>query len=136
MFFCFRLLEGNCFNCSYGRTTGSPYDLKPFPSGVPRPMCFCGDPCKVEISEDEETYKQKYWMCSNFAWETTERQRRSNFIMRNFYCALSILCHKKSRTIYLFCNNCLCCKPLHHSVILSCGSTLRSRSRTSDFYKA
>ncbi|OQU78090.1 leucine-rich repeat-containing protein 59-like [Sorghum bicolor] len=43
-------------------------------------MCFCGDPCKVEISEDEETYRQRYWMCSNFAWEPTPKQRRSNFI--------------------------------------------------------
>ena len=48
----------NSFNCSYGRQRANPYDLKPLPEGVPRPMCFCGDPCKVDISEDEETYRQ------------------------------------------------------------------------------
>jgi hypothetical protein len=47
--------------------TGSPYELKPLLIGVPRHMCFCGDPYKVEISEDEETYMQRYWMCPNFA---------------------------------------------------------------------
>jgi hypothetical protein len=75
--------------------TESPYVLKPLPSGVPIPMCFCGDPCKVEISEDEATYKQRYWMCSNFAWEPTERQRRSTFIVRNCFCLLINLCHMK-----------------------------------------
>ncbi|XP_002458457.2 uncharacterized protein LOC8062152 [Sorghum bicolor] len=72
--------RGKSSKPSYGRTTGSPYIHKPLPSGVPVPMCFCGDPCKVEISEDEETYRQRYWMCSNFAWEPTPKQRRSNFI--------------------------------------------------------
>jgi len=72
--------RGKSSKPSYGRTTGSPYIHKPLPSGVPVPMCFCGDPCKVEISEDEETYRQRYWMCSNFVWEPTPKQRRSNFI--------------------------------------------------------
>jgi hypothetical protein len=76
--------------------TESPYVLKPLPSGVPIPMCFCGDLCKVDISEDEATYKQRYWMCFNFAWEPTERQRRSTFIVRNCYCLLINLCHMKS----------------------------------------
>ena len=47
----------NSFNYSYGRQRANPYNLKPLPEGVPRPMCFCGDPCKVDISEDEETYR-------------------------------------------------------------------------------
>jgi hypothetical protein len=51
--------------------TGNPYHPKPLPSGVPVPRCFCGSPCKVEISEDEKIYRQMYWMCSNFAWEPT-----------------------------------------------------------------
>jgi hypothetical protein len=68
--------------------TGSPYDPKPLPSGVPRPICFCSDPCKVDISEDEKTYRQMYWMCPNFTWEPTERQRHSKFIVRKLYCAL------------------------------------------------
>jgi hypothetical protein len=87
---CFRLLERKCLNCSYGRPRESPYAIKPLPVGVPRPMCLCGDLCKVDISEDEETYRQRYWMCPNFAWEPTEQQRRSDFIVRKFYSALLI----------------------------------------------
>jgi hypothetical protein len=91
----FVILEQNLLNCSYGRMTESPYVLKPLPSGVLIPMCFCGDPCKVDISEDEATYKQRYWMYSNFVWEPTERQRRSTFIVRNCFCLLINLCHMK-----------------------------------------
>jgi len=101
---------------------------KPLPSGVPRLMCFCGDPCKVDISEDEKTYKQRYWMCSNFAWEPTPQQR-IKFIVRKFYCALRSLCHMK----HDFFNNDFCCRPLHRCVILSSGLTLRSKSQTSGF---
>jgi hypothetical protein len=54
---CFVILERNLLNCSYGRMIESPYVPKPLPSGVPIPMCFCGDPYKVDISEDETTYK-------------------------------------------------------------------------------
>jgi hypothetical protein len=92
---CLVILEQNLLNCSYGRMTESPYVPKPLPSGVPIPMCFCGDPCKVDIFEDEATYKQRYWMCSNFAWESTERQRRGTFIVRNCFCLLINLCHMK-----------------------------------------
>jgi hypothetical protein len=82
-------------NCSYGRMTESPYVPKPLSSGVPIHMCFCGDPCKVDISEDEAIYKQRYRMCSNFTWEPTERQRRSTFIVRNCFCLLINLCLMK-----------------------------------------
>jgi hypothetical protein len=58
-------------------------------------MCFCGDPCTIDISEDEATYKQRYWMCSNFTWEPTERQRRSTFIVRNFFYLFINLCLMK-----------------------------------------
>jgi hypothetical protein len=92
---CFVILEQNLLNCSYGRMTESPYVPNLLPSGVPIPMCFCGDPCKVDISEDEATYKQRYWMYSNFAWEPTECQRRSIFIVRNCFCLLINLCHMK-----------------------------------------
>ena len=51
-------------------------DPLPLPSGVPVPMCFCGDPCKVAKSDEEDMYRQRYWMCSNFAFEPTLRQRR------------------------------------------------------------
>jgi hypothetical protein len=60
VYICVVILERNLLYCSYGRMVVSPYVLKPLPSGVPVPMCFCGDPCKVEISEDEATYKQRY----------------------------------------------------------------------------
>jgi hypothetical protein len=92
---CFVILEQNLLNCSYGRMTESPYVLKPLPSGMPIPICFCDDPCKVDISEDEATYKQRYWMCSNFALEPTEHQRRSTFIVRNCFCLLINLYHMK-----------------------------------------
>jgi hypothetical protein len=92
---CFVILEQNLLNYSYGRMTESPYVLKPLPRGMPIPMCFCDDPCKVDISEDKATYKQRYLMCSNFAWEPTERQRRSTFIMRNCFCLLINLCLMK-----------------------------------------
>jgi hypothetical protein len=82
--------------------TGNPYDPKPLPSGVPIPMCFCGDPCKVDISEDEETYRQRYWMCSNFAWEPTERQRRSTFIVRNCYCVIIVFLSLEVLHMYFF----------------------------------
>jgi hypothetical protein len=38
------------------------------------PMCFCGDPCKVAKSNEEESYKQRYWMCKNYAFDSTPRQ--------------------------------------------------------------
>jgi len=40
MLFGFGYLNEKYFNCSYVQTTGSPYVLKPLPSGVLRPMCF------------------------------------------------------------------------------------------------
>jgi hypothetical protein len=61
------ILEQNLLNYSYERMTESLYVPKPLPSGVPIPMCFYADPCKVDIFEDEATYKQRYWMYSNFA---------------------------------------------------------------------
>jgi hypothetical protein len=62
--------------------TGTAFDPLPLPSGVPVPMCFCGDPCKVDKSEDHYTYRQRYWMCANFAFEPTIVQRRMNLMVR------------------------------------------------------
>ncbi|XP_066352607.1 uncharacterized protein [Miscanthus floridulus] len=78
--------RGKARKQSYGWMTESPYVPKPLPSGVPIHMCFCGDPCKIDISEDVATYKQRYWMCSNFAWEPTQRQCRSTFITPPLLC--------------------------------------------------
>jgi hypothetical protein len=70
-------------NCSYGQMTRNAFDPLPLPSGVPVPMCWCGDPCKVAKSDEEDTYRQRYWMCANFAFEPTLRQRRINKMVRN-----------------------------------------------------
>ena len=61
------------------------FELLPLPSGVPQPMCFCSDPCKVEFNEDEqdeETYLRRYWMCANFAYEPTDKMRLSGWLVR------------------------------------------------------
>ncbi|XP_066358231.1 uncharacterized protein [Miscanthus floridulus] len=63
---------------SYGRMTGNAFDPLPLPSGVLVPMCFCDDPCKVAKSNEKDTYRQRYWMCSNFVFEPALRQRRIN----------------------------------------------------------
>ena len=43
--------------------TGDAYVRLPLPSGVPVPMCFCGDPCKVDVSVEEDTYRQILDVC-------------------------------------------------------------------------
>ncbi|KAK8459847.1 hypothetical protein SEVIR_2G222901v4 [Setaria viridis] len=76
---CFRFLQRNKLNCSCGaKLTGNAFDPLPLPSGVPVLMCFCGDPCKVAKFDEHDTYRQRYWMCSNFEFEPTLRQRRIN----------------------------------------------------------
>ncbi|CAN6201590.1 unnamed protein product [Urochloa humidicola] len=55
---------------------GNAYARLPESAGVPMPMCFCGDRCKVAQSEEEETYRQRYWMCANYAFEPTPVQIR------------------------------------------------------------
>ena len=64
---CFWFLEQKWLNCS----------------GVPVPMCFCGDPCKVAKSDEDDTYRQRYWTCSNFVFKSTLRQRRINKMVMN-----------------------------------------------------
>ncbi|CAN6350029.1 unnamed protein product [Urochloa humidicola] len=68
------------------RRMGNAYAKLPLPSGVPVPMCFCGDPCKVDISEEEETYKQRYWMCANYAFEPTPQQIRIGLLTPPLLC--------------------------------------------------
>ena len=80
---CFRFLERKLLNCSYGRMTENAFDPLPLLSGVSVPMCFYGDLCKVAKSDEENTYRQRYWMCANFAFEPTLRQRRINKMVRN-----------------------------------------------------
>jgi len=48
---------------------GNAYAALPLSSGVSVPMCFCGYPCKVVESDEEDTYKQRYCMCANYAFD-------------------------------------------------------------------
>ena len=43
--------------------TGDAFVRLPLPGGVPVPMCFCGDPCKVDVSVEEDTYRQILDVC-------------------------------------------------------------------------
>ena len=63
---------------------GNAFARLPLPSGVPVPMCFYGDPCKVAKSEEEETYNQRYWMCENYAFDPTARQIRIGLLVRMY----------------------------------------------------
>lgn len=38
------------------------------PPGEIRPMCWCGDECCFQTSDDWDTYGQRYWMCRNYAY--------------------------------------------------------------------
>uniref|UniRef100_A0A0E0LZE4 Zinc finger GRF-type domain-containing protein n=1 Tax=Oryza punctata TaxID=4537 RepID=A0A0E0LZE4_ORYPU len=38
------------------------------PPGVKRPMCWCGDECCFRISDDWDSYGQRYWMCRNYSY--------------------------------------------------------------------
>uniref|UniRef100_A0A0E0LZF0 Uncharacterized protein n=1 Tax=Oryza punctata TaxID=4537 RepID=A0A0E0LZF0_ORYPU len=38
------------------------------PPGVKRPMCWCGDECCFQISDDWDSYGQRYWMCCNYSY--------------------------------------------------------------------
>ena len=60
------------------------YPLLPLPSGVPVPMCFCSNPCKVAKSEEEDTYKQRYWMCANYAFDPPLRAIRIALMVRMY----------------------------------------------------
>jgi hypothetical protein len=32
--------------------------------------CFCGDVCKMEVSDDNNTLWQRYWMCDNLTYDS------------------------------------------------------------------
>uniref|UniRef100_A0A0E0M6B7 Uncharacterized protein n=1 Tax=Oryza punctata TaxID=4537 RepID=A0A0E0M6B7_ORYPU len=38
------------------------------PPGVKRPMCWCGDECCFQISDDWDSYGQRNWMCRNYSY--------------------------------------------------------------------
>jgi hypothetical protein len=62
--------------------TGTVFDPLPLPTGVPVPICFYSDHCKVDKSEDHDTYRQRYWMCANYTFELTIVQRRRTLRVR------------------------------------------------------
>jgi hypothetical protein len=33
------------------------------------PECYCGDPCKMNVSEDYKTLWQQFWLCDNLAYD-------------------------------------------------------------------
>jgi hypothetical protein len=33
------------------------------------PECYCGDPCKMNVSGDYKTLWQRFWMCDNLAYD-------------------------------------------------------------------
>ncbi|WVZ59269.1 hypothetical protein U9M48_009437 [Paspalum notatum var. saurae] len=49
------------------------YSRMAIPAGLVPPMCFCGDPCKLEMSDEEETFRRRYWMCANWAFDPPEK---------------------------------------------------------------
>jgi hypothetical protein len=63
---------------------GTAFDPLPLTRGVSMPIYFYGDPFKVDKSEDQDTYQQRYWMCANYAFEPTIAQRRMNLMVRIF----------------------------------------------------
>jgi hypothetical protein len=42
--------------------------LHPKPEGE-EPECYCGDVCKIEVSDDYETLRQRFWMCNNHTYD-------------------------------------------------------------------
>ena len=69
---------------------GSAFERFPLPSGVPVPMCYRGDRCKVAKSDEEDTYRQRYWMCDNFAFEPTPHQIRIGLLVSSVWCVFVI----------------------------------------------
>ena len=53
----FWFLERNWFIYSYGWMIENAFDPLPLSSGIPVPTYFCGDPCKVAKSDEEDTYR-------------------------------------------------------------------------------
>jgi hypothetical protein len=62
--------------------TGTAFTHLPLPSGVPVPMCYCGDLCKVAKPDEEEMYKQRSWMYDNYVFDPTPRQMRIGLMIR------------------------------------------------------
>jgi hypothetical protein len=56
--------------------TGTTFTRLPLSSGVPIPMYFWSDPCKVAKSDEKKSYNQRYWMCENYAFDLTPCQIR------------------------------------------------------------
>jgi hypothetical protein len=64
--------------------TGTAFTCLPLPSDVPVPMYFCGNPCKVAKSNEEESYNHRYWMNKNYVFDPTLCQIRIGLLVRIF----------------------------------------------------
>ncbi len=42
--------------------------LHPKPEGE-EPECYCGDVCKMEVSDDYKTLWRRLWMCNNLSYD-------------------------------------------------------------------
>ena len=87
---------------------------------MPSTHCLClvmfQCPCAFAVilvakSDEENMYRQRYWMCANLAFEPTLRQRHINKMVENWCCVIIILCHMKSCIVYLVCNIWMYCSP-------------------------
>ena len=75
---------------------GDAFACLPLPSGVPVPMCFCGDSCKVAKSDEEKKYNQMYWICENYAFYPTPRQIRVGSLVRMYiFCSILVMSYIK-----------------------------------------
>ncbi|KAJ1268508.1 hypothetical protein BS78_07G140900 [Paspalum vaginatum] len=49
------------------------YTRLPIPADMVPPMCFCDDLCKMEKSDEEDTYRRRYWMYANWVFDPPEK---------------------------------------------------------------
>ena len=70
---------------------GNAYASLPLPGGVAVPMCFCGDLFKVGQSDEEDTYKQRYWMCANYTFDPPPCMIRIGLLVRMYIFVLILL---------------------------------------------
>ena len=56
----------------------------PIPVGLPS-MCFCGDPCKMAMFDEEQTFRRRYWMCANWAFDPLEKALARGVLVSSLY---------------------------------------------------
>ena len=68
------------------------YTRMPIPAGLVPPMFFCGDPCKMEMSDKEQTFRRRYWMCANWAFDPPEKAVMKGGLVSKLLCSYSNSC--------------------------------------------